>query len=97
MTITLNQVKKVAKLAKLSLPEEEEKLLAEQLSGIVSFVEQINTLDTQNIQPTFNVSKSIISTHSEEVNTTITQEQALQNSSQQKNGFFVTKGVFVDE
>ena len=52
MRITEAEVEYVAKLANLEVAESEKKELAEQLSRIVEYVEQLNTLDVSGIEPT---------------------------------------------
>ena len=52
MKITEKDVEYVAKLANLEVPEGERKELAEQLSRIVEYVEQLNKLDVTGIDPT---------------------------------------------
>jgi aspartyl-tRNA(Asn)/glutamyl-tRNA(Gln) amidotransferase subunit C len=46
------QVHKVATLARLSLTEEEEERFTTQLGSILDYFEQLNELDTENVQPT---------------------------------------------
>ncbi|MGB3139147.1 MAG: Asp-tRNA(Asn)/Glu-tRNA(Gln) amidotransferase subunit GatC [Nodosilinea sp.] len=50
--IDLEQVRKVALLARLELSAAEEEQLTEQLSGILDYVEQLKELDTDNVEPT---------------------------------------------
>ena len=50
--IDLEQVQKVAHLARLELTPEEEQQLTSQLSGILEYVEQLNELDTTDVPPT---------------------------------------------
>ncbi|MDV3351673.1 Asp-tRNA(Asn)/Glu-tRNA(Gln) amidotransferase subunit GatC [Leptolyngbyaceae cyanobacterium CCMR0082] len=50
--IDLEQVRKVALLARLELTEAEEQQFTEQLSGILDYVQQLNELNTENIEPT---------------------------------------------
>ena len=50
--IDLEQVRKVALLARLELTEAEEQQFTEQLSNILDYVEQLNELDTEDIEPT---------------------------------------------
>ena len=52
MRISEADVAYVAKLANLEVPEDEMKQLAEQLSRIVEYVEQLNKLDVATIEPT---------------------------------------------
>jgi aspartyl-tRNA(Asn)/glutamyl-tRNA(Gln) amidotransferase subunit C len=51
MTLTADDVKKIAHLARLNLPEEDVAFYTEQLSTIFNFVEQINQVDTGTIEP----------------------------------------------
>ena len=46
------QVHKVARLARLALTEEEEERFTTQLGSILEYFEQLNELDTENVQPT---------------------------------------------
>ncbi len=51
MAITKEDIKKVAKLAHLEITEEEVALYTPQMAEIVAYVEQLNELDTENIEP----------------------------------------------
>ncbi len=50
--IDLEQVRKVALLARLELSAEEEQQFTGQLSGILEYVEQLSELDTADVEPT---------------------------------------------
>jgi|YNPBryulayer2012_1023412.scaffolds.fasta_scaffold03049_3 aspartyl-tRNA(Asn)/glutamyl-tRNA(Gln) amidotransferase subunit C len=50
--ITLSDVEKVAKLAKLSFSDQEKEVFLQQFSRIVGFVEKIGELDTEDVPPT---------------------------------------------
>jgi aspartyl-tRNA(Asn)/glutamyl-tRNA(Gln) amidotransferase subunit C len=53
--ITIDEVKHVANLARLAITEEEADKFAKQLDAIITFAEQLNELDTNNIEPTSHV------------------------------------------
>ncbi|NJO39914.1 MAG: Asp-tRNA(Asn)/Glu-tRNA(Gln) amidotransferase subunit GatC [Cyanobacteria bacterium CRU_2_1] len=50
--IDREQVRKVAHLARLELTPEEEERFTTQLSGILEYFEQLNELDTSQVEPT---------------------------------------------
>jgi len=52
MRITEADVEYVAKLANLEVADDEKKELADQLSRIVEYVEQLNRLDVSSVEPT---------------------------------------------
>jgi aspartyl-tRNA(Asn)/glutamyl-tRNA(Gln) amidotransferase subunit C len=53
--ISMDQVKHVANLARLAITEEEAEKLTQQLDAIISFAEELNELDTENVEPTSHV------------------------------------------
>lgn len=52
MKISIKDVEHVAKLARLSLTDEEKKIFTEQLSKIIEYAEIINKLKTEDTPPT---------------------------------------------
>ncbi len=94
MNLTSDQVRKVSKLANLPISFEEEKKYSQQLSKILDYIEQLNRADTSKVEPAYNITPNTNITREDEVNNNLTQEEALQNAPQKKNGLFVTKGVF---
>ncbi|MGM0902100.1 MAG: Asp-tRNA(Asn)/Glu-tRNA(Gln) amidotransferase subunit GatC [Bacillota bacterium] len=53
--ISTDQVKHVAHLARLAITEEEANRLTQQLDKIITFAEQLNEVDTENVEPTSHV------------------------------------------
>ncbi|WP_243387393.1 Asp-tRNA(Asn)/Glu-tRNA(Gln) amidotransferase subunit GatC [Bacillus kexueae] len=53
--ISKEQVKHVAHLARLAITEEEAEMFTTQLDAIIGFAEQLNELNTENIEPTSHV------------------------------------------
>ena len=45
-------IEKVARLARLELSEQEKEVLGNQLEQVLSYMEQLNRLDTAGIEPT---------------------------------------------
>lgn len=87
-------VKKVAKLANLPLTFEEEEKYSTQLSKILDYIDQLNRVDTSKVDATYNVSGLSNVMRKDEVGECLSQEDAISNASNKKNGFIVTKGIF---
>ena len=51
MPITEDDIRKIATLAHLEITDEELHTLAPQIASIVSYVEQLNELDTSRVEP----------------------------------------------
>lgn len=56
MSLDKDTVARVARLARLKVPEEELVPLAAELSGIFAWIEQLNEVDTANVEPLASVS-----------------------------------------
>ncbi len=90
-------VKDVAKLANLPLSTEEEKTYDKQLTAILEYVEHVESVDTKNIESTFNVTTNKNITRKDIASISLTQEDAISNSTVKKDGYIVSKGVFENE
>ena len=56
MSLDKDTVARIARLARLKVPEEELVPLAGELSGILSWIEQLNEVDTADVEPLASVS-----------------------------------------
>ncbi|MEM9244898.1 MAG: Asp-tRNA(Asn)/Glu-tRNA(Gln) amidotransferase subunit GatC [Cyanobacteria bacterium P01_F01_bin.153] len=52
MSISLDEVRKVALLSRIALTDDEEERFAAQLNDILDYVEQLNELDVEGVEPT---------------------------------------------
>lgn len=95
--LSLDQVKKVAKLANLPLTDQEEEKYSEQLSKILDYIDQLNEVDTSDVEPTFNVAGLSNVMREDKTVASLSQEKVLSNASKKQDGTFVTKGVFDNE
>jgi aspartyl-tRNA(Asn)/glutamyl-tRNA(Gln) amidotransferase subunit C len=55
LKLSNEEVKHIAKLSRLALPEDEAGEYASQLSQIIEYVEQLSNLDTSSVEPTSHV------------------------------------------
>ncbi|KGX88226.1 Asp-tRNA(Asn)/Glu-tRNA(Gln) amidotransferase subunit GatC [Pontibacillus litoralis] len=84
--ISKEQVKHVANLARLHVTEDEADMFAKQLDDIISFAEQLNELDTDNVAPTTHVLDLKNVMRKDEPKHWITQEEALKNAPETQDG-----------
>ena len=56
MSLDKETVARIARLARLKVPEEELEPLAGELSGILAWIEQLNEVDTRDVAPLASVS-----------------------------------------
>jgi aspartyl-tRNA(Asn)/glutamyl-tRNA(Gln) amidotransferase subunit C len=83
-------VKKVAKLSNLTLTELEEKEFDGQLNDILSFIEQLNKVNTSNVEPTAQVTGLKNVTRNDNfTDDMLSQEEALSGGKKTHSGLFV--------
>lgn len=83
----------VAKLANLPLSDEEKKKFEKQLSSILEYVEQLDKVDTKNVEPTSQVTGLENVTREDIVKPSLSQEEALANTKQKHNGLFKVPAI----
>lgn len=99
MKIGPNEVEYVAKLANLAITEGEKNTFIGQLNSILEYVEQLNTVDTSQVEPTAQVvytKGSPESMRNDSPQVTFSQEDSLQNAPSRGAGHFKVPKVIAD-
>ena len=93
MPIDKNQVKKVAKLSRISLDESKLNSLSKDLASILKFVEQLNELNTKETKPLSSITNKILKPRTDIVNDGKIKKEILKNSPDQNEDFFIVPKV----
>ena len=93
MKIDKNTTQKIARLCKLRLDNNEIEELSLQLSSIIDWVEQLNEVDTENIEPLSNVSTENLTLRKDEESKIDLSKEILSNSPENLENFFVVPKV----
>ena len=88
MSVTRDDVKKVAKLARLSLTDTEETRLVSDLNQMLAYVAALDELDTSQVAPTAHVLPISNVFRSDEPTASLSQEAALANAPKSGHGHF---------
>jgi aspartyl-tRNA(Asn)/glutamyl-tRNA(Gln) amidotransferase subunit C len=93
-TLTKKDILHMADLAKLTLSDEEIDKYLSQLEETISYVENLDELDTKNVTPTSHSVQleNVYFADGEENTKGFTQQEALKNATN-KNGFFYVKRI----
>lgn len=81
----------IAALSALTLSPQEIATFQKTLSETLGYIQNLKSLDTKNISPTYQVTQKVNALREDIVTPGLTQAEALQNASQTHNGFFVAK------
>ncbi len=90
-------IKHVAKLASLTLSDEESEKFEKQLAETAEHMDNLNSVDTEGVEPTSQVTGLENIAREDEITPSLTQEQALMNAKSTYNGFFKVKGILSSE
>ena len=92
MPITEADIAKVAQLAHLELADEELKTLGAQIADIVTYVEQLNELDTANVEPAIGgltpEGEKTLTSRADEIQGSLGQKLALAEAPDPSHGHF---------
>ena len=93
MTIDLKTVKKISKLARISVDDEKAKKLESDLNSIFEFIEKLNQLDTSESEPLTSVVDTKLQLRKDEIEFSNIRDQILKNSPDDNKDFFVVPKV----
>ena len=93
MKLELEQVRHVAKLARLSLSPDEETRFATQLSAVLDAVEALATVDTTDVPPTTFAILSVTGARADEVRDELPVDVVLKNAPQKEGTSFAIPRV----
>jgi aspartyl-tRNA(Asn)/glutamyl-tRNA(Gln) amidotransferase subunit C len=88
VTITLEQVRHVARLARLELSPDEEERLRSDMDEMLAYVEKLGELDTSNVTPTSQVGESGTPMRDDAVTNSPAPDEMLANAPARERGYF---------
>jgi aspartyl-tRNA(Asn)/glutamyl-tRNA(Gln) amidotransferase subunit C len=86
-------VARIARLARIAVPEEELAPLADELSHILEWIEQLNEVDTDGVPPMTSVAAMKLAWREDRVTDGGRPEDILANAPERQDGYFVVPKV----
>lgn len=93
MAIDAATVRKVARLARIAEPEEKLEPLAKELSGILAWIEQLNEVETEGVEPMTTSVAMTLPMREDVVTDGGDSARVLANAPKSEKGFFVVPKV----
>jgi aspartyl-tRNA(Asn)/glutamyl-tRNA(Gln) amidotransferase subunit C len=94
MSLTKDEVLKVAHLARLEFAEDEIERFRGDLNNILKFVEKLQEVDTQGVEPLFQVNHNEENKfRKDEIKESLDPEKALLNAPEKEDGMFIVPKV----
>ena len=93
MSIDLKTIKHISKLSRISVDEKKAEKLAGDLNSIFDFIEKLNELKTDNVEPLTSVAATSLKLRPDEVKSKNIREQIIKNSPEDNEDYFVVPKV----
>ena len=93
MSIDKDTVKHISKLARISLDEKKVDNLSKDLTSIMRFIENLNKINTDKIEPLTSIINASLKSRKDEVKDGKIRDQILKNSPEKNDEFFVVPKV----
>ena len=93
MTIDLKTVKHISKLSRISIDNKKAKKLSDDLNSIFKFIEKLEELDTEKIEPLTSIAETNLKLRKDEIKSKNIREDILKNSPEDNKDFFVVPKV----
>ena len=93
MSIDKDKIKHVSKLARISVDEKKIDALTKDLSSIFKFIEQLNELNTDKVEPLSSILNEPLRSRKDVINDGKIREKILENSPQKNEEFFIVPKV----
>ncbi len=94
MSLTLEEVLHIANLARLELSEDELERYLGQLSAILEYFQQLESVDTEQVPPTASVSDEQTALREDQARPGLTLDELLQNAPESDERLFHVPPVF---
>ena len=93
MSIDKDKIKHTAKLARISLDENQTESLSKDLSNIFNFIEKLNKIDTENVKPLTSILDHTLRAREDKVTDGGIRDKILENSPSKNEEFFIVPKV----
>ena len=93
MKIDKNTINKIARLSRIKLDDKESEDYIKDLNSILDWVEQLNEVNTENIQPLSNISSSVLPKREDTSKDVNSSDEILENAPDKLEGFFAVPKV----
>ena len=93
MTIDLKTVKHISKLSRISIENEKAKKLEKDLNSIFKWIEQLNQLNTDKVEPLTSIAETTLRLRKDQIISKNIREDILKNSPKDNKDYFVVPKV----
>ena len=88
MDISIKQIEQVARLSRIMLADDEKDIFREQLTDILGYIEKLNELDTDDVQPMAYATSLKNVFREDKQESSFARQEILELSTSSSNGFF---------
>jgi aspartyl-tRNA(Asn)/glutamyl-tRNA(Gln) amidotransferase subunit C len=90
--ITQKDIEKISRLAQIEIKDDKE-ILANQIENVINWIEKLNEVNTDNVEPMINVHNEPLHLNADEVSDGNIADDVLKNAPKQIYGYFAVPKV----
>jgi aspartyl-tRNA(Asn)/glutamyl-tRNA(Gln) amidotransferase subunit C len=95
MSISIEEVEKIANLARLYLSDDEKNILSKELSVILEYMDKLNELNTSNVKPLSHPLDLVNVFREDQLGESLSTEDALKNAPDKTDKYFKVPKVII--
>ena len=95
--VTRDLINTLSKLTKINLTKEQEEKYASDFSSVMGYMEEIKNINVDDVQETSRITKEENVLRKDVVKQSLDQKEALKNSKNTSNGYFLVPAIFKED
>ena len=95
--VTKDLIDNLSKLAKINLTKEQEEKYVGDFSSVMGYMEEIKNINVDDVQETSRITKEENVLRKDVVKQSLDQKEALKNSKNTSNGYFLVPAIFKED
>ena len=95
--VTRNLINTLSKLAKINLTKKQEEKYVGEFSAVMGYMEEIKNINVDDVQETSRITKEENVLRKDVVKQSLDQKEALKNSKNTSNGYFLVPAIFKED
>ena len=93
MIIDSKEIQRIARLARIKVPESKYEMYANEITNIIKVIDQLQTVNTDGLEPIINVNDHNLEMRKDVVVAEASVDEVLSNAPKNKFGYFVVPKV----
>lgn len=97
MSVSEKEIERIATLSKLEFDADAKQEIQSDMNNMIEFINKLEEINTDNVEPLLFMTEEVNVLREDDVNSTITQKEALKNAPQKDSDYFKIPKVIAQD